>query len=116
MVAGWVRLCLPRAAASCKSRKTGVSAGTSLALYSRKPRIRSEQAMQLNRKWMYFAIVPMVAAAVPGAAWVIGGRDSTAVNVDAPNLYLVVDKSDKRLKMFEADTLLWQYPISDGTA
>jgi lipoprotein-anchoring transpeptidase ErfK/SrfK len=71
--------------------------------------------MQLNRKWMYFAIVPVLAAAVPGAAWVIGGRDSTAVDVDAPNLYLVVDKSEKRLKMYEADTLLWQYPISDGT-
>ncbi len=72
--------------------------------------------MQLNRKWMYFAIVPMLAVAVPGTAWVIGGRDSTAVDADVPNLYLVVDKSDKRLKMYEADTLLWQYPISDGTA
>lgn len=73
--------------------------------------------MQLNRKWMYFAIVPMMAAAVPGAAWVIGGRDSASTIVaDAPNLYIVVDKSDKRLRMYEADTLLWQYPISDGTA
>ena len=71
--------------------------------------------MQLNRKWMYFAIVPMLAAAVPGAAYVMGGRDAD-VDADAPNLYLVVDKSDKRLKMYEADTLLWQYPISDGTA
>ena len=42
--------------------------------------------MQLNRKWMYFAIVPVLAAAVPGAAWVIGERDSTAVEADAPNL------------------------------
>lgn len=73
--------------------------------------------MQLNRKWMYFAIVPVVAAALPGAAWVIGGRDSTeTIGADAPNLYIVVDKSDKRLRMYEADTLLWQYPISDGTA
>lgn len=73
--------------------------------------------MQLNRKWMYFAIVPMLAAAVPGAAWLVGGRDSTeTIDADVPNLYIVVDKSDKRLRMYEADTLLWQYPISDGTA
>ena len=32
------------------------------------------------------------------------------------NLRLVADLSDKRLKMYEADTLVWQYPISDGTA
>ena len=43
--------------------------------------------MQLNRKWMYFAIVPVVAAALPGAAWVIGGRDSTETSgADAPTL------------------------------
>ena len=57
--------------------------------------------MQLNRRWMYFAIVPMLAAAIPGAAWMIGGRDSTEVDADAPNLYIVVDKSDKRLRLYE---------------
>ena len=73
--------------------------------------------MQLNRRWMYFALVPVIAAAVPGTAWIMG-RDTTKTTVaaDAPRLRLVADLSDKRLKMFEADSLLWQYPISDGTA
>ena len=31
------------------------------------------------------------------------------------NLHLIADLSSKRLKMYEADTLVWQYPISDGT-
>lgn len=73
--------------------------------------------MQSTRKWMYLAVVPVIAATVPGAAWLMGDRDSTATGAavaDAPSLRLEVDLSDKRLKMFEADTLVWQYPISDG--
>ena len=74
--------------------------------------------MQLNRKWMYLAAVPAITAGVPGAAWVLGGRDQapSAVEADAPNLYLIADLTNKRLMMFEADTLVWQYPISDGEA
>jgi hypothetical protein len=68
--------------------------------------------MQLKRRLMYFAIVPVIAAAVPSAAWIINDRDTTSV--DVPNLHLVADLSDGRLKMYEADTLLWQYPISPG--
>lgn len=71
--------------------------------------------MHLNRRWMYLAVVPVIAAAVPGTAFLMGGRDSNAATTDKPDLRLVVDLSDKRLKMFEADTLVWQYPISDGT-
>jgi lipoprotein-anchoring transpeptidase ErfK/SrfK len=71
--------------------------------------------MQTTRRWLYFAMVPVLAATIPGAAWMLGGRDSTAtVTADAPRLYLVADLSAKRLKMFQSDTLLWQYPISDG--
>ena len=70
--------------------------------------------MQWKRRWAYFAIVPVIAAAVPGTAWLLEGRSEAAA--DAPNLYLVADLSEKRLKMYEADSLLWQYPISDGTA
>jgi lipoprotein-anchoring transpeptidase ErfK/SrfK len=62
---------------------------------------------------MYLAVVPVIAAAVPGANWLISGRDTTAV-VDKANLQLVVDLSSRRLKMYEADTLVWQYPISPG--
>jgi lipoprotein-anchoring transpeptidase ErfK/SrfK len=69
--------------------------------------------MQWKRKWTYLAVVPVIAAAVPGTAWVLSDRESP---VDPPNLYLVADLSEKRLKMYEADSLLWQYPISDGTA
>ena len=70
--------------------------------------------MSFRRKWMYLAIVPVIAAAVPGTAWLTGerGRDDT---VDPPSLRLVADLSEKRLKMYEADTLVWQYEISDGT-
>jgi lipoprotein-anchoring transpeptidase ErfK/SrfK len=70
--------------------------------------------MQWKRRWAYLAIVPVVAAAVPGTAWILDGRNEATA--DAPNLYLVADLSDKRLKMYEADSLLWQYPISDGTS
>ena len=72
--------------------------------------------MQLTRKWRYLAIAPVIAAAVPGGAWLLAGRDSTkATATNAPTLRLEADLSDKRLKMFDADTLVWQYPISDGT-
>lgn len=73
--------------------------------------------MQLTRRWMYLAIVPVIAAAIPGTAWLIGGSDREEASGDVSrSLRLVADLSDKRLKMFEADSLLWQYPISDGTA
>ena len=71
--------------------------------------------MQLTRKWRFLAIAPVIAAAVPGGAWLLTGRDSTQATVtDKSNLRLEADLSDKRLKMFDADTLVWQYPISDG--
>lgn len=68
--------------------------------------------MHLNRRWLHLAIVPMVAAAVPGTARLV-----SASTDDAPksNLQLVADLSSKRLKMYEADTLVAQYEISDGT-
>ena len=69
--------------------------------------------MQLTRRWIQFALVPVIAVALPGTAWLVG-RDSSAV-VDNPSLRLVADLSSKRLKMYEADTLVWQYEISDGT-
>ena len=71
--------------------------------------------MQLNRKLILFAIAPVVFAAIPGTAWLIGGRDSTRANAPAvSNLRLVAVLSERRLKMYEADTLVWQYPISPG--
>lgn len=63
----------------------------------------------MRLKFAVMAAAPMLllGAAIPTFA----GKD------DPKNsLYLVADLSDKRLKMFEADTLVWQYPISDGTA
>jgi lipoprotein-anchoring transpeptidase ErfK/SrfK len=72
--------------------------------------------MQLTRKWMYLAIAPVIAAAVPGGAWLLSGRDTTRTAVDQPTLRLVANLSENRLKMYEADTLVWQYPISPGTA
>ena len=72
--------------------------------------------MHLKRRWVYLAIA-MVAAA-PGGVWFFMGRDNKvgAEVADKSALRLEVDLSTKRLKMFEADTLVWQYPISDGAA
>lgn len=70
--------------------------------------------MQFSRRWTTFAIVPMIALALPGSAYLLTDRNDTTVATDKVNLRLVADLSDKRLKMYEADTLLWQYPISDG--
>lgn len=72
--------------------------------------------MQLTHRWMYLAIVPAIAAAIPGTRWLIGERDTARIAVDVPDLRLVANLSTKRLKMFQADTLVWQYEISDGTA
>ena len=69
--------------------------------------------MQLKRRWIQLAFVPVLAAAVPGAAWV-SGRDG-AEEAPKVKLQLVADLSSKRLKMYESDTLVWQYEISDGT-
>ena len=63
---------------------------------------------------MTFAVAPVIALALPGGAYLLAGRSDAPVETDKVNLRLVADLSDKRLKMFEADTLVWQYPISDG--
>jgi murein L,D-transpeptidase YcbB/YkuD len=74
--------------------------------------------MRLRRKWIFVALA--LAAAVPGAARLIGGRDGPGVAnaasaIDPMGLRLVADLTDKRLKMYEADTLVWQYPIAVGS-
>ena len=69
--------------------------------------------MRFNKKWIYLLIAPLMAATATGAALV---RPIEEPDTDASNLRLEVDLSAKRLKMFEADTLVWQYPISDGKA
>lgn len=73
-------------------------------------------SMQLTGKWMYLAVVPVLAAAAPSAAWVVGRQDTTVVATadSSSGLRLVADLTYKRLKMYEADTLVWQYEISDG--
>ena len=70
--------------------------------------------MHVNRKLMIWAVAPVIAAAVPGTAWWLGRDTTDAGSAAAPNLHLYVDLSDRRLKMYEADTLVWQYPISPG--
>ncbi len=71
--------------------------------------------MQLTRRWMQLALVPIVATTVAGTTWLASGRDGTGRSAATSNLQLVADLSSKRLKMYEADTLVWQYEISDGT-
>src|SRR4051812_14668697 len=70
--------------------------------------------MQLKRTWIAAAIIAVIA--IPGATRVIGGRSGRA-RADTPvaqDFYLTADLSDKRLKMFDHDTLVWQYPIAVG--
>ena len=63
--------------------------------------------MRLKLLILAAAPVVLLGAAIP----------TFAAKEDPSNqLRLVADLSDKRLKMYEADTLVWQYPISDGTA
>jgi hypothetical protein len=67
--------------------------------------------MRYDKKWVAWIVAPVMAATASGAALYRGSNEP-----DVMKLRLVADLSDKRLKMFEADTLVWQYPISDGTA
>ena len=69
--------------------------------------------MQVRRKWMYMAVAPVIFA-IPGAAMILGGEGDSAAARDPQQLRLAVDLSDGRLRMYEADTLVWQYPISVG--
>jgi lipoprotein-anchoring transpeptidase ErfK/SrfK len=72
--------------------------------------------MRLTRKKTFITAV-VILAAVPGAAKIIG-RDSARAVASPPTstLRLEADLSERRLKMYEADTLVWQYPISPGQA
>jgi lipoprotein-anchoring transpeptidase ErfK/SrfK len=70
--------------------------------------------MRLPRRWMYFAVAPVIAAAAPGGMWLLSTREDPKTAADKATLRIQVDLTDKRMKMFEADTLVWQYPISDG--
>jgi lipoprotein-anchoring transpeptidase ErfK/SrfK len=72
--------------------------------------------MQFKQRWMILTAVPLLAAALPFANATFGGRDGARrqSTASASKLRLVADLSYKRLKMYEADTLVWQYPISDG--
>ncbi len=56
-----------------------------------------------------FAVMALAPVLLLGAAIPKGEPE------DTNGLHLVADLSDKRLRMFQADTLVWQYPISDGT-
>jgi lipoprotein-anchoring transpeptidase ErfK/SrfK len=73
--------------------------------------------MRSKRKWIYLTIGPVILAGGLGTARFVSARDTASVSetTAAPNLRLVADLSDRRLKMYEADTLVWQYPISPGT-
>ena len=64
---------------------------------------------------MSLVIAPAIAVAVPGGARLIAGRDSTKAPTDTSTLRLEANLSEKWLRMFNADTLVFQYPISDGT-
>ena len=70
--------------------------------------------MRLKRKMMLLAALAMLAA-VPGVAKLFGRETArAAASPPTSTLRLEADLSERRLKMYEADTLVWQYPISPG--
>jgi lipoprotein-anchoring transpeptidase ErfK/SrfK len=69
--------------------------------------------MHLGKKWILAAAIPAVVLAVPQSIRLLD-RDSTTTPATASTLRLQADLSSRRLKMYEADTLVWQYPISVG--
>jgi len=70
--------------------------------------------MRLQRRTMFMAALAVLAA-VPGVAKLFGRENAwAAASPPKSTLRLEVDLSERRLKMYEADTLVWQYPISPG--
>lgn len=67
--------------------------------------------MKVNRGW-YLAAIPILAAGLIAAAR--AANDEAAGEPDPPGLRIHVDLSARRLKMYEADTLVWQYPVAIG--
>jgi hypothetical protein len=71
--------------------------------------------MLLKRRRKTFVAALLILAAIPGVAKLVG-RDSAKASASLPpsTLRLVANLSERRLRMYEADTLVWQYPISPG--
>ena len=84
--------------------------------------------MQLKHLWTILIAAPQIATAQSDSPAVardstalqpaaVSGRDSVRPPVSrVGQLRLVADLTLKRLVMYEADTIVFQYPISDGAA
>lgn len=71
--------------------------------------------MQLNRRVMLYALAPVVLAAIPGTYWLTGRRAANENRAEAQSLRILVDLSTRRLKLYDSDTLVYQYDISVGS-
>jgi lipoprotein-anchoring transpeptidase ErfK/SrfK len=70
--------------------------------------------MHFGRKWYFLAAAPVIALAVPGSMRLMG-VDTTRAAPTTSTLRLQASLSDRRLKMYNADTLVWQYAIAVGS-
>jgi lipoprotein-anchoring transpeptidase ErfK/SrfK len=62
---------------------------------------------------MFLAAAPVVAIAIPGSMRLLE-RDTTKTTVVASNVRLEADLSSRRLRLYQDDTLVVQYPVSVG--
>jgi lipoprotein-anchoring transpeptidase ErfK/SrfK len=69
--------------------------------------------MKLKRGRIIVAAIPLLAALAVAAA-ARGTHEPAVSEADPSGLRIYVDLSARRLKMYEADTLVWQYPIAIG--
>jgi hypothetical protein len=72
--------------------------------------------MRLRRRRKTIVAALLILAAIPGITKLVG-RNSSKANASPPSttLRLVASLSERWVKMYEADTLVWQYPISPGS-
>jgi lipoprotein-anchoring transpeptidase ErfK/SrfK len=71
--------------------------------------------MHFGRKWIYLAAAPVIAITVPGSMRLFHS-DTTATRGDIASspLRMEADLSSRRLRLYENDTLVVQYPVSVG--
>src|SRR5437762_11048867 len=91
--------------------QTSGTIGMSLAISPRHTRRdEASRVMHLGRRWMFLAAAPVIAIAIPGSMRLFQS-DSTKTPAVASNVRLVADLSSRRLRIYQDDTLVVQYPI-----
>jgi lipoprotein-anchoring transpeptidase ErfK/SrfK len=69
--------------------------------------------MHLGRRWKFLAVAPVIAIAIPGSMRLFQA-DTRSTTTVANNVRMEADLSSRRLRLYQDDTLVVQYPISVG--